>query len=105
MGPINYLNLSAVFGFFVGLFISILKVSDPAMMLFWVMAMTMVFYLFGLFFVSMYLKVLPAEKQNFSKSNIEQKINEITERLNAKESDLKSIKEEIKVFNFEVKSK
>lgn len=109
LSPLNFLNFSVAFGFFIGLVMGVLKGADPSFLVFFVVIVSMIFYLFGLIFTALFLRTLDPKKslktatQNFNKSQIDTAINDMNARLLRSERDFARIKNEISVFSIDGK--
>ncbi|PAF42628.1 hypothetical protein [Helicobacter sp. 11S03491-1] len=100
MKPTNYVNLSVVFGFFLGLAFGIAKFDDPEIILFWTIVSTAGFYLIILFSASAYIWFIDFDKTLFNKNNLEKKLDYFDHEFDIREKEVANIRQYISNSDF-----
>ncbi len=105
MKPLNYLNLSVSFGFFLGLALAVAKFDEPEVMLFWTVVSTLGFYLITMLIVSLYIWSLEFNYDIFDKKGLEKRLDTFDKEFDNREKELRDIKLYLNSFNFDYKAK
>lgn len=105
MKPLNYLNLSVSFGFFLGLALAVAKFDEPEVMLFWTVVSTLGFYLITMLVVSLYIWSLEFNYDIFDKKGLEKRLDTFDKEFDNREKELRDIKLYLNSFNFDYKAK
>lgn len=105
MKPLNYLNLSVSFGFFLGLALAVAKFNEPEVMLFWTVVSTLGFYLITMLVVSLYIWSLEFNYDIFDKKGLEKRLDTFDKEFDNREKELRDIKLYLNSFNFDYKAK
>ena len=105
MKPLNYLNISVSFGFFLGLALAVAKFNEPEVMLFWTVVSTLGFYLITMLVVSLYIWSLEFNYDIFDKKGLEKRLDTFDKEFDNREKELRDIKLYLNSFNFDYKAK
>ena len=105
MKPLNYLNLSVSFGFFLGLALAVAKFNEPEVMLFWTVVSTLGFYLITMLIVALYTWSLDFSHQIFDKKTLEKRLEAFDREFDTREKEMQDIKLYLKSFDFDYNSK
>lgn len=105
MKPINYLNLSVSFGFFIGLALSVAKFNEPEIMLFWTVVSTLGFYLITMLIVAIYTWSLDFNFNIFDKSSLEKRLDSFDKEFDLQEKEVQNIRLYLKSFDYNGKTK
>lgn len=105
MKPLNYLNLSVSFGFFLGLALAIAKFNEPEIMLFWTVVSTLGFYLITMLIISLYIWSLEFNCNIFDKKTLEKRLDTFDKEFDDREKEMRDIKLYLNSFDFDYKSK
>ena len=87
MKPLNYLNLSVSFGFFLGLALAVAKFDEPEVMLFWTVVSTLGFYLITMLIVSLYIWSLEFNYDIFDKKGLEKRLDTFDKEFDNREKE------------------
>ncbi len=105
MKPLNYLNLSVSFGFFLGLALAVAKFNEPEVMLFWTVVSTLGFYLITMLIISLYIWSLEFNYDIFDKKGLEKRLDTFDKEFDSREKELRDIKLYLNSLNFDYKTK
>lgn len=96
----NFINLSVVCGFFIGLVAGLLRYNEPEMILFVMLVVTIVMYLISLVMAAVYVFMIKPQHSMFiNKQAIEKRFEEFDTELDRAEQEVRSIGRFIKNLN------
>lgn len=97
----NFINLSVVAGFFIGLTIGIMKFEEPEYMLFMTIIVTISMYLISLTMATIYIYVIePKHSMLADKELIERQLEYFDSEFDQTEKQAHAIRQFIKNFDF-----
>lgn len=92
----NFISFSIVFGFFVGLIISLVKFSSPELIVFWTIICTTCVYLITTFCVSLYIMFIDYNHTKINKDKLESTFSYYLSELDRKEKEVLGVRKYLK---------
>ncbi len=97
----NFINLSVVSGFFIGLTFGLMKFDEPELVLFLTIIVTIAMYLISLSMSALYIFIVKQKSSTLlNKSSIEKQLEYFDAEFDETEKQTRSIRQFIKNFDF-----
>ncbi|PAF52693.1 hypothetical protein [Helicobacter sp. 13S00477-4] len=100
MKPNNFINLSVVFGFFLGLVFALAKFDNPETIFFCTLFSTLGFYLIILFCSSVYIWFVETNQTFFNKTRIDKRLEFFDKEFDIREREAINIRRYIQNADF-----
>ncbi|STQ83687.1 hypothetical protein [Helicobacter fennelliae] len=97
----NFINLSVVAGFFIGLIFGLIKFNEPELVLFLTIVVTITMYLISLSMATIYIHMIEPKRSLLSnKKLIERQLDFFDSEFDMTEKQARSVRQFIKNFDF-----